>query len=139
VRPGQPVSITYTVTNNAPRPRTFRFSSSKQFDVTVRSHPEGARPGQEVWRLSQERMYTRALTLLTLEPGQQKTFTARWQPNRSLPDGAYEVAAFLTPLGENDGAASARASIRISSRPGGLGERSPLPRRPGRDRFAYPR
>ncbi len=130
VRPGQPVTVTYAVTNSQSRPSVLRFSSGKQFDVVVRS----GRAGQPVWRLSQDRMYTMALTQMTLEPGERRTFTAQWQPDRSLPEGAYEVEAFLTPMGEQGGAASARATVRIESRPGGgLGGRAGLPHRPGRD------
>ena len=122
-RPGQSVTIAYTVSNPGPRPQTLQFSSGKQFDVVVRS----GRTGQVVWRLSDGRRYTMALAQWMMRPGEQRAFTAQWQSERSLPDGAYEITAFLTPMGgEGDGVALARASVRIGASPGGLDRRGGL-------------
>lgn len=110
-RLGETATLSYTLTNSQAGPRSFSFSSGKQFDIIVRAR-SGAR---EVWRLSGDRMYTMALTQITIAPGQTKTFASPWQPNRDLADGTYEVTAFLTPMGSSGEVAPARLLVTVRS------------------------
>lgn len=96
---GSPVDITFAVQNRTNQPLTYRFSSSKQFDVWAMRGP------REVWRLSKNSVYTQALTQLTLQPGELKMWTVRWnqsnnEGNAVAPCG-YNIYAQLTPTGEN--------------------------------------
>jgi hypothetical protein len=124
VRAGDRVSFTYTVTNTGSRPRTLRFSSGRQFDAIVRAADRGGRD-RFVWQLTENRRYFQALTEWTLRPGERKTFTETWQTRRDLPEGRYELTAFLTPTGARDGEfLGTRVTIRVSApRTGGRVDR----------------
>ena len=111
IRPGEPINLTYTVTNSGSRSRTLRFSSGQQFDVVVRSR----RTRRVVWRLSDDRMSTQALTQFTINPGDRRTFQASWRTDSNLEDGVYEVSAYLTPRDERSGALEATATVRIGT------------------------
>lgn len=132
-RPGDTIGMTYIVQNTGSRNKAFRFSSGRQFDVTA---ARSGRGGREVWRLSQDRMYTQALTGFELRPGERRTFTAAWRTDRDLDEGDYRITAFLTPLGERGGVATATGTVRVEDRDAqdrfrGLRRRSE--RDPGRD------
>ncbi|MCX6345041.1 MAG: BsuPI-related putative proteinase inhibitor [Armatimonadetes bacterium] len=77
------VEIIYTVSNPDKNPVTVRFNSSKQWDAWVMLD------GKEVFRESSGKMYTQALTQLTLQPGEKKEFKTIWK--LSLEPGAYEA------------------------------------------------
>jgi hypothetical protein len=53
------------------------------------------------WRYSDDQMAGQALTEFTLRPGQSRSFIGRWQVDRNIDAGTYEVTAFLTPQREN--------------------------------------
>jgi hypothetical protein len=93
---GAPVPLTLTVTNPGRSPLTLQFSSSQQYDFEVR------REGQVVWRWSADRMFTQALTSLTLNPGTSLRFTETWKQQdnngQPVPPGTYEVVATLTTM-----------------------------------------
>jgi hypothetical protein len=75
----------------------LNFSSGQQYDFEVR------RAGQSVWRWSSGRLFTQALTELTIGPGERQVFTVTWnqQDNEGRPvaPGAYTAAATLTTMG----------------------------------------
>jgi hypothetical protein len=93
---GATVALTLTVTNAGSAPVTMQFSSGQKYDFEVR------RAGQVVWRWAADRMFTQALTNLTLAPGERKVFTETWkqQDNQGqvVPAGTYEVTATLTTM-----------------------------------------
>jgi hypothetical protein len=95
---GDPVKVTITVTNPGPSPVTLQFSSAQKYDIEVR------RGGQVVWRWAADRMFTQALSSLTLGPREKKVFTETWkqQDNNGQPVGAgtYELVAILTTMGQ---------------------------------------
>jgi hypothetical protein len=129
IRPGDTVRLEYTVTNtDRSRPRTFRFSSGRQFDVyAVAPRPVngggfGNQRGRLAWQLSADQFYTQALTQFTLEPGARRTFRATWRTPRNLPSGLYTINAFLTPRDESAEAFPARATLRIGNTGGGYGD-----------------
>jgi hypothetical protein len=94
--PGAPVSLSLTVTNPGNEPVTLQFSSGQKYDFEVR------RAGQVVWRWAADRMFTQALTSLTLGPGERKVFAETWKQvandGQAAPGGTYEVVAILTTM-----------------------------------------
>jgi hypothetical protein len=94
---GDSVVLTLTVINAGPSPVTLQFSSGQKYDFEVR------RGGQVVWRWSADRMFTQALTSMTLGPRERKVFTETWkqQDNNGQPVGAgtYEAVAVITTMG----------------------------------------
>lgn len=113
IRPGESIALTYTLTNtDRSRSRTFRFGSGQQFDayaIAPRSRAgdsvfdRSQQRGGIAWRLSQDQMYTQALTQFTLGPGERRSFTAVWRTPRNLEPGTYTLNAYLTPRGASQG------------------------------------
>src|SRR5439155_14861240 len=93
---GAPVALSLTVTNPGNAPVTLQFSSGQKYDFEVR------RAGQVVWRWAADRMFTQALTSLTLAPGERKVFTETWKQvdnnGHAVPAGSYEATAMLTTM-----------------------------------------
>jgi len=91
---GDKVVFEFALRNTGSTPLTYRFSSSKQFDLWV------TQGNDELFRLSRGKMYTQALTHLTLQPGETKTFTAEWDQRdwsgSDVGPGIYTVHAQLT-------------------------------------------
>ncbi len=87
------VVITYEVRNAGTGPATFNFPSAKQFDIWVICN------GKEVFRESDGKMYTQALTSFTLQPGESKSFSATWTVDPKSAecgeDRPYEIHAEL--------------------------------------------
>nr|CAA9281580.1 hypothetical protein AVDCRST_MAG63-3637 [uncultured Armatimonadetes bacterium] len=123
VRAGDRVSVEYTIVNDGTRPSTFMFTSGRQFDVAVR--PQGTR--RTIWRFSQDRAYTMMLTQLTLRPGERRTYTAEWRTARDLPEGNYDVVAYLTPRGaDSESVATSRTTVYVGRERGGRLYRRPI-------------
>lgn len=114
VRPGDTITLRYTIRNNTSRTQTLRFPTSQQFDVVARSSR-----GRTIWRLSDGRGYTQAFASRTLRPGEEHTFTTSWRVDRDQEGGTYEILAFLTPQGARNGVGEARTTLRVSGRTGG--------------------
>jgi len=93
---GVPVMLTLSVSNAGRAPVTLDFATSQKYDFVVR------RSGQTVWRWAAGRMFTQALTNLTLAPGERRTFTERWNQTdtagRQAPAGEYEAVGILTTM-----------------------------------------
>src|SRR6185437_3508786 len=70
---GTPVRLTFAIANSGPAPVTLQFATSQKYDFEIR------RGGQTVWRWSADRMFTQALTSLTLAPGARQTFAVTWK------------------------------------------------------------
>ena len=91
---GEVVELTFAVKNRGSKPRTFHFRSSKLFDIRI------TRAGKEVFRLSRGKAYAAVISNLTIDPGQTRSFTARWDQKdfdgNQVGPGAYKVHAQLT-------------------------------------------
>jgi hypothetical protein len=107
---GAPVSMTLTVTNPSRSAVTLQFSSAQKYDFVVRQG------GQVVWNWAADRMFTQALTSLTLAPGERKLFTETWKQQgnngQPVPSGSYQAVATLTTM-EKPQPRSASVSFRI--------------------------
>ena len=104
--------FTFSVINNGQAPVTLQFSSSQKYDIEVR------RGGQPVWHWAADRMFTQALTSLTLAPGERKSFSESWKQQddsgRPVPAGEYEAVATLTTTSRPQ-PQSAPITLRIGS------------------------
>ncbi len=103
--------VTFELRNTGSSAKTWQFSTGCQFDVELISMA-----GTVVRRLSEGRACTFALTSVTLEAGQSKSYSA------TLPledrdglqlDGSYSVRAKLIPTGTGT-APSATGSLSVS-------------------------
>ncbi len=90
---GEPVKITFTLTNLSDQEVQLRFTSSLQFDIVV------SRNETEVWRWSNGRMFSMMLTTMVLKPQSSKRYTAVWaqkdNSSRPVSPGRYEVLVLL--------------------------------------------
>ncbi|MBC8141996.1 MAG: hypothetical protein H7Y38_11210, partial [Armatimonadetes bacterium] len=115
IAPGDVLRYSYVVTNPNRQPVTLQFGSAQTFDVwatPVSRQPSATRiPG---WRLGDGVMWTQAVQQVTLQPGEQKTFTGSWRVGSGITSGqALDVSAFLTTAGAKPGAVGG-ASVRVS-------------------------
>lgn len=124
---GEPIAVTLTLTNVGNEPATFQFNTGQIYDFVV------ARSGVIVWRWSQGKAFTQALTVLTLRPGEARRFQEQWNQRdaqgRQVQSGSYElVAAFPAPGGPGAPVVpeGPRARFRISSVTGGASRRLPV-------------
>lgn len=94
-RPGQPVHISFVVTNTTNKPVVYNFSTGRQYDITLVDAK-----GRTVWQSSRGVMFTQQLTRLSLKPGQHKTYALVWNGhpfgNHRLAPGVYTLNARMT-------------------------------------------
>ena len=84
-------------TNTSPAPVVLEFASGQRFDFIVRDAG-----GSEVWRWSDDRMFTQALGRESIPPGETVTFEASWPTQGRT--GTYEAVGRITtrpPLEQN--------------------------------------
>lgn len=107
---GEPVRLTFAVTNPGPAPVTFTAPSSQLYDFAV------LKGGTEVWRWSAGRMFLTVLTDLTVPPGETRAFTETWdqrdRDGRPVGPGEYVVVGVIVGS-EQSGLAPQRLSITI--------------------------
>lgn len=82
------VELTLHVTNAGDAPVVFTFPSAQrhEFRITTES-------GEEVWRWSEDRMFTQALVTDTLEPGETWRLQGEWEPGGRA--GRFTAAGLL--------------------------------------------
>jgi hypothetical protein len=83
---GRRVEFSFAVTNADTEPVELEFRNSKIADIAVYND------GSEVWRWSDHRMFTQALSAEQLAPGESFTHEATW--DEPLP-GGYTAEASL--------------------------------------------
>ena len=81
------VQFSFRVVNEGTTAITLTFSSGKRADIVVRNES-----GEEVWRWSDGRMFTQAITRATLEPGEQIEQSYTWP---DPPSGTYVATGIL--------------------------------------------
>ena len=93
----KPVNLVLTLKNTGSQPKTFQFASSQKYDFIA------ALAGREIWRWSHDRMFTQALTMLKLSPGESVSFRGAWpqvdNDGKKVGPGEYRVSAVLTTMG----------------------------------------
>jgi hypothetical protein len=83
------VRFALRVTNATAEPVNLTFSSGQSFDFVVE------REGREVWRWSDDMMFTQAIRQETMAPGATRNYGATWVPPRGA-SGRYTVRGVLT-------------------------------------------
>jgi hypothetical protein len=101
--PQAPVGFRMVWRNTSDTARSVNFPSGQDFDITVRTLD-----GEEVWHWSRGRLFTQVFRTVTLQPGEERAFTAEWDQltDAGAPagPGIYEATATLTatdPLRSN--------------------------------------
>jgi hypothetical protein len=98
---GEPVTFTLTARNAGNTAQNLNFGSGQSYDIVVR--PQGQSNAEPLWQWSRGRMFTQALREITLNAGEQKTWTTTWLQTGSaggfVPRGQYTVSARLTANG----------------------------------------
>jgi hypothetical protein len=93
---GAPVRLTMSISNPARPTITLQFSSGQHYDFEVR------RGRETVWRWSAGRMFTQALTTLTVGPGERRVYSETWNQRdnngQPVPAGTYTAIATLTTM-----------------------------------------
>ena len=72
VEPGRAVRFTLRLTNNTGRAEELTFASGQEYDFWV------TKGGNEVWRWSDDRSFTQAVTTRTIGPQDSLTLTETW-------------------------------------------------------------
>ena len=120
--PGELVGFALAVTNRGTEQVTFQFPTGQMFDFVV------TREAQQVWQWSRGRVFTQALTTLSLSPGETKTFADHWDQRdargQEVPPGVYEMAAIFPAAGGGPGSVGpvrprVQFTIRGASMPSG--------------------
>ncbi len=83
------VRFTFMATNASDAPLELTFPTGQSFDFVVMEN------GRELWRWSEDRMFTQAIRTETLAPGETRTYHAVWQPPPGV-SGRVTVRGFLT-------------------------------------------
>ncbi|MEW6381970.1 MAG: BsuPI-related putative proteinase inhibitor [bacterium] len=116
---GQPVEITFEVTNPGNRPVTLDFTGGRGFEVVIRNSS-----GIRVWRLSSDPDDLRDLTTIELGPNETQKFQIPWDQKDyhglPVPPGIYWIRAVLIPA-NNVGCAS---STQVRIMPAGASDAS---------------
>lgn len=106
---GQSIKFQYAIRNQTSQPITYRFSSSKHYDLWV------TLGDKEVYRLSHGKVYLTMMTQMTLKPNETKTFDICWNQKdndqNQVGPGAYMVHAQLTPIGTKPPATGIKVRI----------------------------
>jgi hypothetical protein len=91
---GSPIDFRMVLQNRMSE-QTLTFRSSQNFDLTISTDT-----GALVWRWSSGRVFTQALRTLTLPPGDEQMFAARWDQRSDagapVGPGVYQAVAVLT-------------------------------------------
>lgn len=104
--------VTFELRNTSSTAQSWQFSTGCQFDVELVSAS-----GRIVRRLSDDRMCTFALSSLTLNPGQSRSFVGNLtleDANGLQLDGTFTVRARLIPSSNAATAPSATTSLKVA-------------------------
>ncbi len=94
-KPGQPLDLTFTVSNPTQKPAIYNFPTGQQFDVIVLDTQ-----GNIVWQFSHTRKFSPGLSRVSIAPGQKQAFTTTWNgrdaQGKPVQPGLYTINARLT-------------------------------------------
>jgi len=101
-----------TVTNDTGRAISVPFSSGQQFDIEV------LKGNEVVWNWAHDRVFTQALIEMMFDPGEKKTYSARWDftdnDDRRVAPGRYTVRGVLM---SRDGGRQPAVEVQITITP----------------------
>ncbi|MCK0472675.1 BsuPI-related putative proteinase inhibitor [Halalkalibacter sp. APA_J-10(15)] len=83
------LDVTMTVTNHQENESNLDFSSGQKYEITLRDES-----GEEVYRYSEGKMFTMAIVIETVSPGESLSFTEKVSLE-GLEEGEYELEAEL--------------------------------------------
>jgi len=93
VRQGAAIPLKLTLANPGETPIALPFLTGQRFDFEV------LRNGRLVWSWSHDRAFTQSLSTLTLQPGEQSTFSTTWNQRgndgRQVAPGLYVLRAYV--------------------------------------------
>lgn len=91
--PGEAISMSLSLTNCSQDPKSLFYPDSQRYEFIVEDEDDN-----ELWRWSQDQIFTQALGEETIEPGETVTYTEAWdqrdQDGESLPPGLYQIFGF---------------------------------------------
>jgi len=104
-KPGEPVTISFTLQNPSQRSYTWTFSSSQMYEVRIVNSDD-----RDVWHWSHGRMFLTVITHLTLGPGESQSWSEVWDQKDDngvqVPDGYYRAVVELVPMQTEESAAA---------------------------------
>ncbi len=100
---GEPIKITYTVTNDSDSPARFTFNTAQIYDFSIVNYGRG----RVVYRWSLGKKFAQVITHLEIPAHSSKSFTAVWDQKSNTGNavtvGSYRVSFWLvsgTPFGK---------------------------------------
>jgi len=70
---GEEVRIQIRVENNGDKPANLTFPTSQRYDIII------TKDGKDIWRWAYEKVFTMAITVLKMKPGEVLSFEERWR------------------------------------------------------------
>lgn len=111
---GESVAMTLHVKNKRNTPLVLHFSDGQMFDFIVVQDPLDATAEALVWRWSHDRVFTQALSNLTLTPGEERSFQVTWDGRNNQRDAVTGEFAVQAELVSVPGGTTRRQVITIS-------------------------
>lgn len=102
--PGEPITITLTVSNRGDQPARLHFSSGQRYDFTIED-----REGKVLWHWAADRLFVQMLGEETLAPGAALVYRERFAG--LLTPGTYRATGTLLAAGA---LVSASAPVTVS-------------------------
>jgi hypothetical protein len=94
-RPGQPVALSFVVSNKTNKPVVYNFPTGQKFDITASDAK-----GTLVWTWSKGQQFTQNISRLSIPPNGRQVFAAVWNgrtdAGRPVPPGDYTLNARMT-------------------------------------------
>lgn len=103
---GQPIGLQLSVRNTSGHPVSMSFDTDQEFDFVVQRELNllFVRIPLEVWRYSGNKVARKRPHALTIMPGEEKIFRAKWNQvdgsGRQVKPGRYVISGYVNNLGE---------------------------------------
>ncbi len=93
---GEPVELTLVLQNITSKSQDLSFNSGQSYDFIVKELPSE----KEIWRWSNDKVFTLAIWTMILDPWERKTYTFEWDQkdneSKQLVPGTYKIEAIIT-------------------------------------------